>query len=397
MMRRLAGYGFGFAALFLSLVSILVGAPGLFYMGTAVLVTIGVARLQAWLSVRGLRIERLAPSAVHAGETVTVEMIVWSEQRISRPLVTVVDNLPSRMTVVGLSPSMPIAPAFDIPIRSQYQFRPLRRGRFRWSGVAVQGTDALGMASVTKIYKTDVTELLVKPAPIPISVELPMTGGLGISEAGSGQSRGGLEPRGIREYAPGDPLRHIHWRSSARSTTLLVKEFEAGSQAIIGMLLQRTKGTDLGPGPMSSLDLMVGHALFIASTFRQLGAEPIFPQFESIEDRLRGAYRIEQIEEILAGIAAAGDTTLGSELLAAASSQRSVTTFYVQCILADPSLPAAIGELVQSSRPVSVIVYDPSSFNVRQSLKDASACDPAFIDLLSESGARVIFSPVHAS
>lgn len=31
---------------------------------------------------------------------------------------------------------------------------------------------------------------------------------------------------GVRDYRPGDPLRHIDWRATARSTSLLVREFE---------------------------------------------------------------------------------------------------------------------------------------------------------------------------
>src|SRR5262249_52154644 len=30
----------------------------------------------------------------------------------------------------------------------------------------------------------------------------------------------------LRDYRPGDPLRHVHWRSSARTGRLVVKEFE---------------------------------------------------------------------------------------------------------------------------------------------------------------------------
>jgi uncharacterized protein (DUF58 family) len=31
---------------------------------------------------------------------------------------------------------------------------------------------------------------------------------------------------GVRDYRPGDPLRHVDWRATARSTSLLVREFE---------------------------------------------------------------------------------------------------------------------------------------------------------------------------
>lgn len=42
---------------------------------------------------------------------------------------------------------------------------------------------------------------------------------------------------GVREYAPGDPLNRIHWRSTARKDRLIVKEFEQDPQADVLILL----------------------------------------------------------------------------------------------------------------------------------------------------------------
>ena len=37
------------------------------------------------------------------------------------------------------------------------------------------------------------------------------------------------EAAGVRDYRPGDPPRHVHWRASARTDgELLVREFESG-------------------------------------------------------------------------------------------------------------------------------------------------------------------------
>ncbi len=36
----------------------------------------------------------------------------------------------------------------------------------------------------------------------------------------------GPEYLGIREYRAGDPIRHVHWRSTARTGTVMVREFE---------------------------------------------------------------------------------------------------------------------------------------------------------------------------
>src|SRR5688572_18883416 len=172
-MRNVAGLALTTAALFLAVIAVLIGASALFYMSTAMVATIGASRLQAWLSVRGLRFEGVAPESVTAGDLVTVEIVVWSERRIRRPLVVIEDNLPPRLQADNQAVSLPIAPAYDQPIRTQYQFRPKRRGVYRWSGLTVHGTDALGLVTMSKRYSTANSEMTVLPLPIPVSIELP--------------------------------------------------------------------------------------------------------------------------------------------------------------------------------------------------------------------------------
>ena len=395
MMRRTAGYGLGFAAFFLSIVSVMVGSPGLFYMGTAVIATILAGRLQAWLSVRYLRIERIAPATASAGELVTVEVLVWSEKKIRRPLIFLNDHLPKRMVVSDRSPSLPIAPSFDMPVRSQYQFRPVRRGKFRWSGITAVGSDALGLASFNREYLTEVTELVVVPSPIPVAVDLPTSGGIGISEAGSGQAKGGLEPRGIREYVPGDPLRHVHWRSSARAGTLLVKEFEAGSQAIVGFLLQRKRGTDVGDAGMSSLDLMCGHAAFLSRDFKRIGADTVYPQLEVPRDRTRGSGRNDEIDLLLAGIVAEEPDDIARDLLIASRDPSCGTIFYLFVAVEDPALPSAVATVISNGVAVVVLLYDADAFRGNKgSVRARSAVSTAFIDTLVSAGAKTHMIPV---
>ena len=47
-------------------------------------------------------------------------------------------------------------------------------------------------------------------------------GDVATTSAGSG----GDQVRGVRDYTPGDPLRHVHWPATARRGAVVVKEFE---------------------------------------------------------------------------------------------------------------------------------------------------------------------------
>ncbi|HLO99980.1 MAG TPA: DUF58 domain-containing protein, partial [Fimbriimonas sp.] len=329
-MRRVAGTALGWASAFLSFMAVLINAPSLFYMSFALIATIVACHIQSRLAARSLRIERVAPKSVHVGELVTVEIVLWSEHKIKRPLVTVEDSVPEKLCQKEIGNSLPVAPAFDLPVTTMYQFRARKRGRFTWKNIKVTATDALGLTTKTVTYTTEPTEIIVVPAPIPISLELPSSAGWGINEAVSGQAAGaGIEPRGIRQYNQGDSLRHVHWRSSARTGQLQVKEFLAGSQGEAAFLLQRTAGTDVGKGSVTSLDAAAGHALFLTELLIRQGVHVSFPQFDASKQNKQEADRRDEIAMMLGTLMADSDRRIGRELIEAAGTAPTGTLFYV--------------------------------------------------------------------
>lgn len=393
-MRNVAGFALTVSAAFLAVVAFMLNAPALFYMGTAMFATIGACHLQAWLAVRGLRFERIAPPTARVGDFVTVEIVVWSERRVRRPLITIWDDLPVRLLIAERTPSLPIAPEEDLAIRTQYGFRPLKRGRYRWSGVTVEGTDALGLVSKTRAYETAAAEILILPQPIPVSVDLPAAAGWGISEAESGQTRGaGLEPWGVRAYAPGDSLRHVHWRSSARVGTLLVKEFEAGTHAAAGFILQRKNGSEVGEDAHTSLETMCSHAVFLAESFLVKGARVEFPTIEANPSRSAAHERVNEIYETLAGVQANSTSDVSEEALSVAGVLPPGSVVFVLLAVADPNLPGAIPLLVGRNLRVITLLYDANAYLAKNRGLIASATEPAYIGQLQSAGATPILMP----
>lgn len=396
-MRRLGRLGrlaLGASALFLATVAVLIDSPILFYMATAMIGMTAASRVQAWLSVRGLRFERIAPPAVHAGETVTVSLIVWSERRIKRPLITIEDGLPGRLIRVDQTPSLPIAPAYDQPIQSRYSFRPLRRGRYQWNKLTVVGTDALGIATMEKVYETEPAELIVYPAAIPVSVDLVPAMGWGVTEAESGNTRGaGIEPRGTREYIDGDPLRYVHWPSSARTGRLMVKEFEAGTGLGAAFVLQRTRGTAVGDRTMTTFEAMCGHTAYLAERFLRQGVRVSMPTLGLVESLgVNFEQRRREIDEALASIEPDRDESVSAELERAAALSPG-SELYVLIAMADPELPEVIRGLPRSR--VTCLVYDPHHYagrSGRRPFPDAASA-PAYLGELREAGAHVILMP----
>ena len=388
-MRRVAGRALSVASLFLGLVAVLINAPALFYMSFALIATLAACHIQSNLATKALRIDRIAPKSVHVGELVTVEIVLWSDRKIKRPLVTVDDNLPLRLHLGGVGPSLPVAPAFDLPVRTMYQFTPLKRGRFRWKNLKVTATDALGLTTKTVEYPTEQTEIVVVPLPIPVSIELPSSAGWGINEAISGQAAGaGIEPRGIRQYAYGDSLRHVHWRTSARTGVLQVKEFQAGSQGAASFVIQRSNNTDVGKGNVSTLDAICGHSLFIAEQMLRQGVSVTFPLMEEERGKKGEAERKEEIALLLGTLIADSPATLGADLLEAASLLESGATLYVFTSVDDGSLVSALQRL-RGRVSVVVLVYEAAAYDPKR-LADSAAL---FSEAYRQAGAHVVLMP----
>ena len=340
MIRRSASYGLGFTALFLSVVAILTGSSALFYMGTAVIAWILGARLQAIHSVKNLSIDRIMPDHAMVGEAVTVEWLVHCSSKFRHPLVSLIDTLPRRINAEEVSPSLPVAPNIRQPVRSYYRFRPGRRGVFQWSGVTAVGIDAVGISLVVKSYKTSVARLEVWPRPIPLEVCLPRQVGNGHFEDGLGRELGGQEPRSIRNYAPGDSVRHIHWRSTAKRGEMLVKEFESGSSLQASILIQRDIISSIDEEAENNLDLACGKAVFLADQLRLRGLALSFPQFE-LEDQVDRVDRKTQIYKLLTPVSLDPEAKLTSDLRSAIAHE-GVQTFYIFLIARDDDIVTEI-------------------------------------------------------
>ncbi len=104
---------------------------------------------------------------------------------------------------------------------------PLRRGILRFTGVTVACPDLLGLyRSFSRASVVQTVLILPKRYPLP-PIALPgqvkyQEGGVALA-ANIGCSE---EFVSLREYRHGDPLRHIHWRSWAKTGKPIVKEFE---------------------------------------------------------------------------------------------------------------------------------------------------------------------------
>ncbi len=111
---------------------------------------------------------------------------------------------------------------------------PVRRGGVASEGWRLEAGDPLGMFRVeTRFEPAAVTLALPRFATLSLRPRVrELEASLAAPRAGAGN-----ELFGVREYRLGDPLRRIHWRSSARRGELVVREYEPPGQQLLTMLL----------------------------------------------------------------------------------------------------------------------------------------------------------------
>ncbi len=117
-----------------------------------------------------------------------------------------------------------------------------RRGRFNPGRFLLQSNYPLGLFRAWSWVDLDM-HALVYPKPIP-GGEIPSSTTTS-QEEGELVLRDGAEDfYGLREYQPGDAIRHIAWRAYARSETLMTKQFAAYADRRIWLEWEHFSGLD---------------------------------------------------------------------------------------------------------------------------------------------------------
>ena len=118
------------------------------------------------------------------------------------------------------------------------------------------------------------TVLTVTPATTRLDGR-PGDGPAGAAAVGRGRSVGvaGEQDSSVREYAPGDDVRRIHWRSTAHRGELMVRQEEQPWQARLTVVLDTRAGGFTGDGPDSTFEWAVSAAASVLDHAARLGYE----------------------------------------------------------------------------------------------------------------------------
>lgn len=230
-------FGVGFAALN-------TGNNLLYLVLSFMLAFLVLSGLLSESALRGVRVARVLPREAYAGLPARVVLEIANRSRRAPAFAIAVED---RAAGRGLRRTRSNGRVFALRVapgaqeRRAYGFTAKNRGWLEFESFRVSTRFPFGLFSKSLILE-QAERLLVYPKVERVAA--PAWSGVADPHESDANGRGrlGAEVSGLREFVPGDPLRRIHWRATARRGSLVVRELESDTSAEVEVRL-RTGGS----------------------------------------------------------------------------------------------------------------------------------------------------------
>ncbi len=232
---------------------------------------VALSALLPWWSLSSLRIEREVrlpslstgrrdPALPVEGGTVEIRLKVTTRGRLARYFIKVVEDCPLDEPEARFKKFLLPTVRARSDVAFSYTPACYRRGRYASATAVLETAGPLGLFVHRRRYDLPLA-VTVYPA------YFEMKGVLATSDVSADQGQlvrasAASDFYGSREYQRGDPLRHIHWRNTARLGQFVVKEFEESSQGSIAVAFETSR--DWGEGKETTVEYAIKIAASLA-------------------------------------------------------------------------------------------------------------------------------------
>jgi uncharacterized protein (DUF58 family) len=191
--------------------------------------------LWSWLAVRGIRIRRMTRTRrSQVGKNFVETFVVRNQSFIPKMWLEVRDysDLPKHYAS-HVVPTLLPGGQYDWRVETPCTIR----GEFQLGPIMVISGDPFGLFLTPRKINA-IEKIIIYPFTFQIpQFRLPV----GVISGGEAQRHMTqnitTDAAGVREYVPGDSISRVHWKSTARRNTLIVKEFELDPLVDIWVLL----------------------------------------------------------------------------------------------------------------------------------------------------------------
>lgn len=121
------------------------------------------------------------------------------------------------------------------------------RGRYRLVELRLRSGFPLGLVQAQRTVDTQGFSVLVDPADWPVTLPSVWTVSEdALGDAAEGHAGESLELNMLRTYEPGQPVRRVDWRASARAGELVVRQFQHPASVLVKLVVQPPGAADIG-------------------------------------------------------------------------------------------------------------------------------------------------------
>ena len=230
------------------------GEPLIAAVGALVFVVTIAARLWARLSLEEVSYGReLSADHLFQGDEIQLSLALENNKPLPVPWVRVRDFLPLGLQdaseVVTERPFLGGSEITEITslgryerVRINFRVRAASRGFYRLGPAKLESGDLFGMFGSTREEPQSTQTITVYPRVVPVPwLALPAARPIGDSRTPTSLWDDPSRPSGIREYRPGDPLRSVDWKATARHASqekLFVRTFDPSVSHYAVILLE---------------------------------------------------------------------------------------------------------------------------------------------------------------
>lgn len=246
-------------------VAMTLGLGHLYMMAVAIAAVPLVSYAVGKRMLTGISAQREAVDVVWDGQPTPIKLHIRNQSNLPKYFLQAQDTLPRGAQFFESDGILPLAIPAKGTQTAEYRVVFGHRGRYVIGPLQIHATDPLGMFFFSH-HLPGQTEILVLPTPLPLP-PIESLRGAPYTTAGvhSAPVRGdSVEFLGIREYTPGDPLRRVDWKHSARYGELFVRDFERFTQTEICVVLDCSASTRLIPNSFEVMIKAVSGALHLA-------------------------------------------------------------------------------------------------------------------------------------
>lgn len=354
---------------------------------------IAVAFDRPWLSVR----RSFSPESVAAGDDVQVRLDVQNLAARPTPGLDWVDTLPGELDPAPAHsfPSLPgaISSGGRIVRRGaeavtlRYTTRARRRGAFLLGPLRVVRNDPFGLARCGYLVG-DPKVLLVTPRVTPLE------------RGGADEARGeGTDPELVRhsipsadeviprDYRPGDALRRVQWRATARQDRLMVRQEEQLSNPEAWILLDTVHEHS---GDAEAFERAVELAASVAAHLLELGY--LVGVHETGERQLSGSYELPGGDHLLIAQLAGVDRTReqsgdwAARLSVSLRAGSATSPTFLMLVDSDPAVWRELAPLCRFADPAVAFLMTHAARGAREAL-ELAGWDCVEVDATTDASA----------